>query len=322
MRLFIEREGYKIKIEDPYDLWLLYRILKRKKFEVGCMSFRVIKIDSKEKKVKAFIWIEGEKIKLEKDKIRITGRIKNSSNEEIPLGLYHSIDITIGNSYELKIELSNWEINLIRKTAIPKKKIIITIFEYGDTLIYELSNKLKKIDEIKKNIPGKDDPNYSKRREQYLNEVIKRLKEFKDFLIIGAHSVDIDNLKKKINAKFIPVGNTGERGVYEIIHRGIIKEIENENRISNEVLKVNEFLKKIGSNEVVYGEDEVRKAVEWRSAKEVLVNISALFEDERIQRIVEEAEKNKIHVEVISEDHELGEQFKNFKIAAFLRYTI
>ena len=324
MKIFEDKEEIKIIPEDEYDIWRLYKIISNKKFEVGSITLRVIKVDDKEKKVKAFIWIFGEKINFERGKIRITGKIVSSSNEEVPIGVYHSIDITVGNKYSFKINLFNWEKKFLNRNKI-KKRIILVSFDYGDTLIYSLNGKLKKIEEIKEKLPGKEDSNYSKFRENYLNNVIKKLDKIKgdNPLIIGAHSVLIDSIKPLIKAIFIPVGNTGERGIFEIIKRGGIKQIEKENRISKEVEDVDEFLRRISNNKlIVYGEKDTEKAVKWGAVDKLLVSEDCLFKDKKIQSIVNEAENKNTRIDIISTDHELGIQFKHFCIAGFLRYQI
>ena len=322
MKFFEKKEWVEIIPEDEYDIWRLYKIISNKDFEVGSKTFRVIKIDDKEKKVKAFIWISGEKVNFENGKIRITGKIVSSSNEEVPLGAYHSIDILVGNEYSFKSNFLSWEKKFLKRNKA-KKKIVLVSFDYGDTLIYSLNDKLDKIDEIKENLPGKDDPNYSKAREKYLDKVIKKLNEIKNPIIIGAHSVLIDSIKEKINAKFIPIGNTGERGIFEIIKRGGVKQIERENRISNEIEDVEEFLKRVSSNNlVVYGKEDVKRAVEWGAVEKLLVSEDCLFKDREVQEIVNEAENKNTKINIISTDHELGNQFKHFCIAGFLRYQI
>ena len=323
MKFFEKKEETIVVPEDEYDIWKLYKIIHKKNFQIGSKSLRVIKIDDREKKVKAFIWISGEKVSFENGKIRVTGKIISSSNEEVPIGVYHSIDIIIGNEYTLKISLFDWEKKFL-KGRKKKRKIILVSFEYGDTLIYSLNDKLREIEEIKRNLPGKDDPNYSSLREKYLDDVVREMNKIRgDYpLIIGAHSVVIDSLKKKIKANFIPIGNTGERGIFEIIKKGV-KQVEKENRISREIEEVEEFLKRISKNElVVYGKEEVRRAVEWGAVDELLVSEDCLFEDEEVQKIVNEAENKNMKIEIISTDHELGIQFKHFCIAGFLRYQI
>ena len=318
------KDSVEIEIEDNYDLWVLYKILKDSKFKIGTLDFRTLKVENKERKIKAFIEIDAEKVTFEDGRLRVIGKITGASNEEIPLGQYHSFEIKEGMKYKIKKEWRDWEIKLIKKTLKPKKKILLISFDYGETVGYLLGNKLEKIFEYNKNLPGKDDPNYSKERENYLNEVIKKIEEIRNGyqLIVGAHSVMLDKLKEKINANFVPISNTGARGIHEIIKKGI-KQIEEENRIMKETQVVEEFLKRIARDElVVYGFEQVKKAVEYGAADTILVSEDLIFKDETIQRLIKEGEKVGAKIEIISTDHEAGEQFKGFGIAAFLRFQI
>ncbi len=319
------KDSVEIEIEDNYDLWILYKILKNAKFKIGTVDLRTLKIENKEKKIKAYIEIEPEKINFDNGRLRIIGKIVESSNEEIPLGSYHSFDIKVGNKYKIKKEWNDWEIHLIEKTIKPKRKVLLVSFDYGEAVGYLLGNKLEKVFEITKTLPGKDDQNYSKRREEFLNEFVKKLNEVRnDYpVIIGAHSMIIDSLKEKVNANFVPIANTGKRGIMEMIKRGIVKQIEESNRIMNETEIVEEFLKRVSKGElVVYGFEEVEKAVEYGAVEKLLISEDLLFGNEKVQELANKAEKMGAKIEIISTDHESGEQFKSFGIAAFLRFQI
>ncbi len=319
------KDSVEIEIEDNYDLWVLYKILKDSKFRIGAVDLRTLKIENKEKKIKSYIEIEAEKVNFDDGRLRIIGKIVEASNEEIPLGAYHSFEIKVGEKYKIKKEWQDWEIKLIEKTLKPKQKVLLVAFDYGETVGYLLGNKLEKVFELSKNLPGKDDPNYTKRREEYLNEVIKKIEEIRDNypLIIGAHSMILNSLKEKINANFVPISNTGSRGIVEMIKRKVVSQVEESNRIAKETELVEEFLKRVSKNELVaYGVEEVKKAIEYGAVETLLVSEELIFSDESIQELVRAAEKIGAKIEIISTDHESGEQFKSFGIAAFLRFQI
>jgi len=125
-------------------------------------------------------------------------------------------------------------------------------------------------------------------------------------------------LKQKILGIF-DTGYSNEYGLKELVEKA--KDILKKTQYIREIELVKKFFEHLGKNTglVVYGYDDVKKALEIGAVEYVLIS-----EDykEKLEEILELAKQSKAEVEVISKDHPEGEQFSNFKIGAILRFKI
>ncbi len=125
-------------------------------------------------------------------------------------------------------------------------------------------------------------------------------------------------LKEKIIG-VIDTGYSNEYGLKEMVDKA--KDILERTEYVREANLAREFFKLVskGSNLVVYGIDDVKKALEYGAAEKVLV--SEKMKD-KLPEILKLAKKSGADVEIISVNHPEGEQFSNFGIAAILRFPI
>ena len=124
-----------ITLEEPDDLFSLRRVI-----EVGdnitADTTRVIKQDSefsrpdKGERVKIRIILKVEKISFDDtiDRIKASGIIVTSNNENIPRGLHHSITVKISDTVIL--EKAKWDENYIKilsKSTMKLKYLLVSI---------------------------------------------------------------------------------------------------------------------------------------------------------------------------------------------------
>ncbi|MEM4460538.1 MAG: hypothetical protein QXY70_00175, partial [Nanopusillaceae archaeon] len=124
--------------------------------------------------------------------------------------------------------------------------------------------------------------------------------------------------KDKILA-VIDTGYSNEYGLKEMVEKA--KEILEKTEYMKEINIVKDFFARLSkdTNTVVYGEEDVKKAIEFGAVDKIL--ISEKFKD-KISEYLELAKKINAEIEIISLNHPEGEQFSNFKIAALLRFPI
>ncbi|MEM1805077.1 MAG: peptide chain release factor aRF-1 [Nanopusillaceae archaeon] len=124
--------------------------------------------------------------------------------------------------------------------------------------------------------------------------------------------------KDKILA-VVDTGYSNEYGLKEMVEKA--KEVLEKTEYIKEINIVKEFFTRLskGLNTVVYGEEDVKKAIEFGAVEKIL--ISEKFKD-KISEYLELAKKINAEIELISLDHPEGEQFSNFGIAALLRFPI
>jgi len=167
---------------------------------------------------------------------------------------------------------------------------------------------------------------------KYLGEKVKEyFDKYKDDLVgilVGGPGplkekfVKEDYLPYYFKDKIIAVIDTGysnEYGLKELVDKA--RDLLEKTEYMREADLVKDFMAMVskGSNLVVYGEEDVKKALEYGAAEKVL--ISEKLKD-KLKEILELAKKSGADVELISTGHPEGEQFSNFGIAAFLRFPI
>ncbi len=115
----------------------------------------------------------------------------------------------------------------------------------------------------------------------------------------------------------------GRGAVQEVIGQGVLERLVGDLQLAREVTRMDEVLKRIGTGgAVAYGKAEVRKAIDYGAAEEVLVS-DALIRDPGIARLLEEAERINARVVVFSSEFEPGNRLNALGgIAALLRYPL
>ena len=169
--------------ENVDDLWAIRRIIIPKDIISGYTK-RVIKDKNehvrpgKGERIKVRLSIEVEKINLDHvlERIRISGKIVETSDESISKGAYHSFNLTIGNSIIIKKNyFENVHINLIKnKTKSTDRYIIICIDRRQAGLGLITGTHLKLFSDIESGISGKmykSNASYS----NYFDEILKNI---------------------------------------------------------------------------------------------------------------------------------------------------
>lgn len=112
---------------------------------------------------------------------------------------------------------------------------------------------------------------------------------------------------------------TNENGLRELVEKA--KDILEKTEYIKEVELVNKFFEHLnkGTGLAIYGEDDVKKALELGAAEYIL--LSEDYKD-KLMEYTKLAEQTSAEIVIISKNHPEGEQFSNFKVAALLRYRI
>ncbi|MEM5794234.1 MAG: hypothetical protein QXS48_01705 [Candidatus Aenigmatarchaeota archaeon] len=110
--------------ENFLDLWHLSKIIEVKD-RITARTTRNIFVEregkkEKSRKVALVLSLEVEKVELEKNKLRIKGKIVEAP-EEVQKGSYHTIEILIGNSFTL--EKKEWKKEQVEKIEKLTKRI-------------------------------------------------------------------------------------------------------------------------------------------------------------------------------------------------------
>jgi protein pelota len=141
-----------------------------------------------------------------------------------------------------------------------------------------------------------------------------------------------DALEGGVTLRMVDTAGVGDRGVHEVLTRGVIDELQAESRIAAEAGLIDEVTRRLSTDGAVsYGPDAVTTAVEYGAVEELLVVDTALQEARhaggatagRFNRLLEQVEQQGGSVTVLSGEFDPGRQLANLGgIAALLRFPI
>lgn len=274
-------------------------------------------------------------------KLRLTGTIIKGPEDLIPLGSHHTVEVKLNTPIIIKKE--KWSRYILKRVnqaieASKKLSAIIIVFE-DDVATIGLIRQfgVEYYGPIHGSISGKMmmDKNRNKNINKFYQSVVEAISKFSDvksIVLAGPGFVKNDFFKflkekyKNLAKKSIVenIGTGGRVGIQEVIRKGIIEELTVENRISSEIIAVNELMETIAkdSSKVAYGNEETTNAVNMGAVKRLLV-LDKLVAQNDYNSIMEMVENMNGEVMVISCEHEGGERLGGLGgIAATLRYPI
>lgn len=275
-------------------------------------------------------------------RLRISGTVTEGPEDFISLGDYHTINVSVNKSIEIKRDkLTDTELAPLRKAEKYTKRppILLVAIERGVATVGLLSSyELRVIRTVKRDIPGKSQGEGREILHAFfskIHSIIKNHLNDIEAVILAGPGFTKENFKNfiagKISQDKIYMGktSTGTRaGLHEIIRRGIPEKVRKDQRISQETRLIEEFCKHIGKDDGlgVYGYDKVEKAVKYGSVDKLLISTSKFYSPEmreKIKDLMRETRKMGGTVKIISTQHPSGKQFERLGgIGALLRYKL
>ncbi|MCW4031417.1 MAG: mRNA surveillance protein pelota [Candidatus Bathyarchaeota archaeon] len=348
------RQGFvKVVPSSDDDLWHLYNVVYEGD-EVYAYSSRAVKSDQEysrpksAERVSAFMGVNVESVSWDKflGKLRVHGRILHAP-EIMPTGAHHTINIALNQP--VTIVKKDWPKNLldrlVRASSTEKPMIIIAIddegFAIAETKQYGVDVKME--ERIK--LPGKLEA--EKRlaaTKDYFKRAVSSLRQLwslnhSPIVIVGVGFVKGDFIKfladeapniAKSVADVKSVNNGGVSGIYEALRSGVLLKAAKQLRIVYENEIVEEIMKRLGKGEatITYGLDEVETAVNMGAVEKLILADTMLRESAeeqrlRLEKLMQETEKRRGRITVVSTEHEAGTKLIALTgIAALLRFPI
>lgn len=290
-----------------------------------------------------FMGIRVENISFHKytGKLRATGIIEKGSEDIVPLGTHHTIELKLKNPVKItKEKWTRWAIKRL-KTAVDSSKkpsaIIVAIEDDVTVLGIIKQYGIDYYGPIVGGIPGKRivQKDRSKNITNFYNEIAKTLQGFEGIqgIVIAGPGFAKGDFYNFLNdkypqlAKIAGVENTGTGGrvgIQEVLRKGTIEQMATEGRIAQEIRLVNKVLEEIGksSNLITYGKSDVENAANAGAIQNLLV-IDNLVRDEEIENLMNLVESTGGNVMVVSSEHDGGKQLQALGgIAGLLRYSL
>ncbi len=331
---FYETSGsLKLRVDTMEDLWAVQRIV----FEgdlaksESLRKFKGHEGDAGEMKT-VVVRLKVEKTELDKAAVRLRfmGKIvEGKPLEYIKLNSYHTLNIAPGDTLEItKAEWPEYLIQVVKNAVKNSRKPRLGIIAIDDEKAlpaylygYGLAFKDEIYSRLSKRMSQKD---FTEQQNKYFNEIFEVAGNMStDIVVIAGPGFTKDDLKKYAEGKgimkkipkrflFFRTSNVERSGVYELIKSDEVSSILEGERIRQEFKLMGEFLEGLASGRSKSGIDNVKKAMDNYEARTILVNDSVLS-DAAIRKVLSDAEKKRIRIEIFNAEDEIGSQLHSFK---------
>ncbi len=266
---------------EPGDKLLSY---SRRKINAGAApDIRLVKIG-----------IAIEKTYLSETSLGVSGKIISSSDENVPLHKYHTIDLRPGNGFVLhKDKLLSFQARMLLKSQERSPRILICVYEDGYAIFYKITNySLRRLYEVKENVSGKRFKNDTRskffvRLTQQITEEYNKIRW--SLVIVAGKAIDNEELKNgalkdlKIQYETVSYADTGLK---EITSKDKISSLLRNTKIATQRNLIKEYINEIskGNPLYVYGFNKIKekmadnRPVEGILSKEFVMSHKELIE--------------------------------------------
>jgi len=347
LKLDPKRDTVKLRVENLDDLWAIYNTVQEGDL-VYALTFRREKDEREDsrpdrgQRKPVYLGIRVQKIDFHKyvNAVRITGRIE--SGEDV--GSFHTLNIVPGSVFSIVRKWRPSELENLRQTARESNRPIILVVSVEDGYAAFAAIRQRGIDmldEVSINIQGKRSAGLREaQREAFYSAVADTIsnicssRDIRDVLIVGPELVR-QGLKRFLEGRSSLLGDLrisydtcfspGRPGIYEAIRRGSVERVVSENRVSREVMAVEELLREIATDgKAVYGVEEVKRAATSGAVDKLLLTDSFFRENRELsEQVIRDTKRFSGSYLIVSTDHEGGAKLDGLGgIAAVLRYRL
>ncbi len=279
------------------------------------------------------------------DRLRVTGKIYEGK-DIAPTGDFHTINLKEGMT--LTVAKDFWSttdlIKVEDSTKTVKVKVLLLAIEDGVCSIGLLRDYgIKLSGTISKTMSGKNEPEKKRTEEiaffESLVDAIEMDAEGLDRIVIAGPAFYKSNFFKYFQEKnpelakkavIEDVSTGGERGLQEIVKRGIIERIVKEWKVQQEVKKLKEFFEEFSKNSAMfaYGLKAVEYSTNMGAVKSLLISNSTLKKakiekNETLENLLKSIKDMRGEIIIVSGEHDLGKQLEGLGgIAAILRFRL
>ena len=341
--IFHDEKESKLKLapQSLEDLWYLSRIIEVED-EVEGRSSRRFKVEgsrasSGEKKPVA-VRLKAVQIEFAENanKLRITGPILAGEPEEfVQLGEFHTLDSEIGAPITLYKQLSGLHKKLLQearqrgrhfKTMIvaidDEKCLVASLQTTGLKVLFEATNQASK----------REPSTFDSLTKKFYSEILEGVKnEECKYLVIAGPGFERENFSKFLKERapdlsgkaFLEHASSAEKSaVHELLKKGLLEKIIGRQKLAQEYELLEKLKASLGRNDGmgVYGEEEVRNAIEMNAVEKLLVLDEVVRKNKKAEELMEQAEARGAEILIFDSRDDAGKEFEDFKIAALLRF--
>ena len=259
-------------------------------------------------------------------RLRLSGIIEHG----VDAGAHHTINVETGNEIAV---IRQWrQVDLDRVERAVRASVfgvihILTI-EEGEAELFRIRQYGP--ESVVAVSAGSGKESGTDTRAGFFAQVLSHLSAVTGPLIIAGPGFVKDDFVKYAKSRAGPAMDravvvetrrSGRGAVQEVIGKGALEKLIGDLQLAREVKLMDEVLLRIAQGgAVAYGPAEVRDAIEYGAAEQVLL-ADSLLRDDRVRRLTELAEARRASIVVLSSAFEPGERLVALGgIAALLRY--
>lgn len=343
------RERLAIVPDSTEDLWHLQYVIEPGDVVAAETSRRLQREDDRMRdtggtRETLFATIAVDEVEFQRfaDRLRVGGEIIACSRED-QLGFHHTINVEIHDEIELEKDLKPDQRERLREAeaATGQPDVTVITIEEGRADVFDVAQSGATHRATFVAGSGKRSGD-STRQELFADvaDVVTR-SDADAIVLAGPGFVKEDcldylvstNVEGASSIRTVDTSSTGERGVHEVLTRGVIDDVRSETRLADEAAFVESLLEQLRTdpNSVAYGPQETATAVEYGAVETLGVVDDVLLRERTEDRewsvdldgLVERTEQQGGTVRVLTADGEPGEQLASLGgIAAMLRYPI
>lgn len=350
--------AYVIIPKDSDDLFALRRTIKRGDLVVG-QTTRIIKHvkqygrPEKGDRIKVMISLRVEDVSLydSVDRLRVTGIITDTNNENVSKGSHHSMTVRINDTIMIE-KNTKWhgtEIGILTTSGISEEFILVSIDTQEAAVAKVSGTHLEMIPNIYSGQSGKryqsalkSNPNI----ENFFADVAGIIQTIKKnthndyssrIIIFGPGEAKRkllnylnaakDHFEKEQISVVEGVDVAGEDGIYVFLRSNALKEVMSSSKLSSVSSILDEVLKQIGKGENKYalGTKEITDAASMRNIKSVIFSdaiFKSNYDEETIMNLLNLIEMHGGRLYAVDSSTDLGLRVSSLGgIVALLRYS-
>jgi len=328
-----------VRTETLDDLWHIERVLEKGDLLTArTLRKTTIKRGSEIRegdRVSLTLTISLEKMEFHKDShaLRLTGPVVSGPEDRVQLGSYHTLSTGIRSGLAIRKESwKGYQLERLKRARLKKSLLLVCVLDREDAHFAVLKESgIEHLAEISSHkTMGPDTLKGTGTLEDYHREILAYLQNKEaQAIVLAGPGFERENLLKFIKSQDPGLArkivlehthSTGRAGVTELV-KSSANRILRGTRIARETEQVENLLQEINREGLAtYGLKEVSQAVKLGAVETLLVSEEKLRE---LEGLMNEAEKRRGRVAIISSDHEAGERFLLLGgIGAILRYSV
>ncbi len=343
----LKKQEVKLQVENQEDLWYLSGMIDPGDLVRG-YTLRKIKIggdDQRKAQVKrkrVRITVQAEKIDYKPDMLKVLGIITEGP-DDVQRGTHHTFTLEENTTATIiKQRWLKYQLDRLNEAATVKlPKILIVVHDRESAFFARLKrNNYEVLSSFHGSVQKKAD-NVQATGNFYV-DVIKQITEYDlryklDSIVIASPAFFKEDLMKNLGDKELKkkivlatCSSATENAFKEVLKRNEVKDVLRKDRISKEIVLVDELLGEISKAKLAaYGLGHTKETAEAGAVKSLLISdgfIQTMKEKDKyaeIDSIMKIVEQTRGVIHIISSDNDAGKSLDGLGgIAAILRYSI